>query len=278
MNVGRNLKPEKLVHRSSLFATAVALAYAAVSSAGAAEVARSAAGGDTGKRGIARQCLDDLQKFDEKLARVGFGVLPPGGFPSGSYGEIAPTGDAVWGVETPREKIRSLRGGAYIYALDGNEQSCQMVVTSMRKVYDEHQMAVGAQANDPTVWRRAHLARAEPVDEMNHPMRADSLIGAELRNLKDDRLGEIEDIVFNPEKRQILYVLVSHGGFLGFGEKLVAVRWSDLRATDDHELYVLDVPPKAFDAAPTVDRRSIASTADPNWQRSLDHYWDHVVK
>lgn len=45
-------------------------------------------------------------------------------------------------------------------------------------------------------------------------------------------------------KRDILYVLASHGGFLGLGDKLVAVRWIDLRATEDRQMYVLDVAPK----------------------------------
>ncbi|MCF8706957.1 PRC-barrel domain-containing protein [Rhizorhapis sp. SPR117] len=40
-------------------------------------------------------------------------------------------------------------------------------------------------------------------------MRADILIGSEIRKLKDERLGEISDIVLNPEQRDILHILVS---------------------------------------------------------------------
>lgn len=232
------------------------------------------------KKSVAQKCVNDLQAFEEQLWRVGFGVLPPGG-----YGASAPIGYSdyyVYGVEaTPRKKMQALRDAAYVYAFDGDEAACERELAAMRAVYDEHQKLIGTESDDPnvrTAWRRAHLARAEPVAKMDHLMRADILIGSEIRNLKDERLGEISDIVLNPKQRDILYVLVSRGGFLGFGGKLVAVRWHDLRATADHELYVLDVPPKALDKAPAVDRGTFAATASGEWQRSLDQYWDGVLK
>ncbi|SMF27772.1 Sporulation protein YlmC, PRC-barrel domain family [Tistlia consotensis] len=225
----------------------------------------------------AERCLRDLQAFDEKLEQVGFGVLPPGG-----YGAEAPSGYYVWGVEaTPREKIHALREAAYVYAMSGEEKSCQTVLASMRQVFEQHQKLVGPEADEPDVrraWRRAHLARAEPVTQMNHLMRADVLIGSELRNTKDEKLGEIKDIVLNPEKHDILYVLAARGGFLGFGEELVAIPWSALRATEDHELYVLDVPVKAMEDAPKVGRHNFKSTADAGWRRSLSAYWQKALK
>ena len=225
-------------------------------------------------RDVARQCLDDLQAFEMKLARLG---LPPR-----RVGVPAPPNYYTWGAEgTPRQKIRALRDTAFAYALDGNEETCQVVLSSMRQVFDEHQKLVGIEADDSiarAAWRRAHLSRAEPIALMNHLVRADVLIGSEIRNLNDERLGEIEDLVLNPRERNILYVLVSRGGFLGMGEKLVAVRWSDLRATEDHELYRLDVSVQALEEAPGVDRRNFENTIDADWQRSLSAYWDGVLK
>lgn len=260
----------------TFIATAIGIAVVSSTLAMAADV-ESLPRDKTEKRVLARQCVKDLQAFDEKLANTGFGVLQPGG-----YGASAPPGFYVWGVEgTPRQKIHSLRDAAYVYAFGANEKSCQMVLASMRQVYEQHQMLVGTEADDLNVrlaWRRAHLSRAKSIRQMNHLMRAETLIGSEIRNLKDEKLGEIEDLVLNPEKRNILYVLASRGGFLGFGEKLVAIRWSDLRATEDHELYVLDVSAKALEEAPSVDRRNFEKTADADWRRSLSAYWDGILK
>lgn len=261
--------------RLSISAGIVLAVILAFSTSVFAADAETLPGREAGTRVVAQQCVKDLQAFDKELGGVGFGVLPSGGV-------TAQPSYYVWGVEgTPRQKLRAWWNAAYLYALDGNEQSCQTVLASMRKLYEGHQKLVGNESDDlnvKTAWRRAHLARAKPVAAMDHLMRAKILIGSEIRNLKDEELGKVEDIVLNPDKRDIRYILVSRGGFLGIGGKWVAIRWNDLRATEDHELYVLDVAPTALDDAPSVERRTFAKTADPEWQRSLDQYWDRVLK
>lgn len=259
-----------------LFAVAVGLALSISTMAYAAD-AESLPGGEAHRTPIADKCLTDLQAFEQQLWRVGFGVFPYS--PPTSVGTTEFYGQA--GEGTPRMKIRTLHQAARVYAYAGDERLCQQTLASMRAIYDAHQKLAGKEADNPDVrmgWRRAHLARAKPVAEMDHLMRASILIGSEIRNLKDERLGEITDIVLNPDKRDILYVLASRGGFLGIGSKLVAVRWSDLRATEDHQLYVLDVAPKAFDNSPAVDRWNFTKTAEPEWQRALAKYWDGVFK
>lgn len=176
--------------------------------------------------------------------------------------------------------MQSLRDAAYVYAFDGNEQSCRTVLASMRQVYQEHQKLTGIESEDPNArmaWRRAHLAQATPVTEMDSLMRADIVIGADIRTPEDEELGEIEDLVLDPARQTIAYVLASRGGFLGLGEELVAIRWSDLRATTDHEIYVLDASPEAFAAAPKVERVSFGKTSGDSWRSTLDQYWAGVV-
>ncbi|KZD03392.1 hypothetical protein AUP43_13050 [Oceanibaculum pacificum] len=58
---------------------------------------------------------------------------------------------------------------------------------------------------------------------------ADRLIGADVTNNNDENVGEIEDVVLN-ESGQVKYVVVSVGGFLGMGDKHVAMNWSDVKA------------------------------------------------
>lgn len=232
-----------------------------------------------GEGPIADQCLKDLRSFDDKLARVGFAVVPPRrDNPSLSKSRYD------WGVQgigTPRQTMHALRDAAYVYALQHDEQSCQMVLASMRNVLEKHQLVVGKATEDTTVqttWRRGHLLNAKPAERMKHLMRADLLIGSEIRNPKDEKLGEIKDIVFDPANQNLLYVLASRGGFLGFGQKLVAVRWSDLRATEDHELYVLNTSVQAFEAAPEVNHSNFETTANPAWRSALAAYWNTVLE
>jgi len=226
------------------------------------------------QQGIAQQCLENLQAFDQQLNDVGFGVLPPGG-----YGLGGPTGYGFPG--TPREDIQTLRSAALVLAYEGEEEACQQVLSKMNEAFEEHQKLVGLEADDPEVrsaWRRAHLANAKPIAEMDRLMRADVVIGADLRNPEDEKLGEIEDVVFDPADRSIAYVLVSRGGFLGMGEELVAVPWQDLRATADHEIFVLDVLASAFEEAPAVDSANFAQTASQSWREQMNQFWDERLR
>lgn len=256
---------------------ALMLAAAGGAAPAAAADAETLATGTAPGTGVARTCLADMQAFEDKLARTGFGVLPPAGF----AGAGEPGDPYVWGLEgTPRQKMRALREAAYVYAWEGDEAACGRLLASMQRVFTEHQALYGSEADDPmlrTAWRQAHLAAARPVAGMDHLMRADVLIGAQVRNLADTRLGEIDDVVFSPDGADIVYVLAARGGFLGIGRKLVALRWSDLRATGDHRIYVLDASEAAVDAAPTVDRAGFEATADAAWRRALTRYWDDAL-
>ncbi len=229
---------------------------------------------------VAQSCLADLQAFEDELARVGFGVLASGGYGYGYGTGYAGLGTIYGGAGTPRQKMQSLGNAAYVFAFDGDDQSCQTVLASMRKVYQEHQRLVGLENDDPNArlaWRRAHLAQATPVTEMDSLMRADVVIGADIRTPEDEALGKIEDVVLDPAGQAIAYVLVSRGGFLGLGGELVAVRWSDLRATSDHEIYVLNTSPETFAAAPKVEPDSFEETSGENWRSMLDQYWSGAL-
>jgi osmotically-inducible protein OsmY len=101
---------------------------------------------------IARQCLEDLQAFDQQLLEAEFGVLPPGG-----YGLGGPTG--FYGFPgTPREQIQALRGAAQVLAYQGDEVACQQVLSKMRGTFEAHQQLAGLEADDPPVVQDGRLS------------------------------------------------------------------------------------------------------------------------
>lgn len=225
----------------------------------------------------ALQCQSELRTFIGELVGAGFGVLAPAGYSAG----YASYGAGYYGsIGTPRQQIQALRDVAEVYVFQGNEEACQTVLASMRQIYEEHDALVGIEADDPavrTAWRRAHLANAVPVTKMDRLMRAGLVTGADLRTPNDETLGEIEDVVLDAKRQTIAYVLVARGGFLGLGKELVAIRWNDLRATADHEIFVLDATPEAFAAAPKVERWNFEESAGEAWRDDLDEYWASAV-
>jgi sporulation protein YlmC with PRC-barrel domain len=72
---------------------------------------------------------------------------------------------------------------------------------------------------------------------------SEKLIGAELKSRSDDEtIGTISDLVID-ENGQIAAVIVEVGGFLGLGEKEVAVNWNSIerRLNDDGDGYNFSV-------------------------------------
>jgi hypothetical protein len=58
--------------------------------------------------------------------------------------------------------------------------------------------------------------------------RASKVIGASVYNEQDERVGSIDDLIITPD-RSLSYAIVSVGGFLGIGKRLVAIPVEQLR-------------------------------------------------
>lgn len=82
---------------------------------------------------------------------------------------------------------------------------------------------------------------------------ASSLIGQTVYSQADENLGNINDLVLNEDNGQILAVVVGVGGFLGLGQKNVAVSFDAIMETTDAEgnaRLVLDTNIAELEAAP----------------------------
>ena len=62
--------------------------------------------------------------------------------------------------------------------------------------------------------------------------RTSQLVGAKVYNNANDNIGSVEDIILKPDGT-VDEVVLSVGGFLGMGDKYVAVPFSDLKITRD---------------------------------------------
>lgn len=62
--------------------------------------------------------------------------------------------------------------------------------------------------------------------------RASKLIGAPVYNEQEERIGSIDDLIISPD-RAVSFAVVSVGGFLGLGGRLVAIPVEQLREEKD---------------------------------------------
>ena len=65
-------------------------------------------------------------------------------------------------------------------------------------------------------------------------VRSDKLIGRNIQNAQNETIGEIKSVVLN-QSGSVDNVIVGVGGFLGVGEREVALGWKDLNVSDNGE-------------------------------------------
>lgn len=265
----------------ALFLTAAATALAVVWAAPASAQQQSPE--------IASECLQELQAFGQEVGHAGYGVGGPAG-----YGQLGPEGWRHMGMQpeapgaaappfiaTPRGELRILANAAHILALNGREEGCETVLSEMREVYDQRRDEM--EAAEPMTqdefadWRSRWLAASISVGERDTHWRLDEIIGADIRNPRDEQLGTVDDVLLSPDG-DIEYVLVEHGAFLGIGGDTVAVPWRSLRVTMEPErhTFVLMVSEEAMENAPQVDDR--AAVFDEAQRQRVDEYWQQHLE
>ena len=204
---------------------------------------------------VAADCATDLQENDAWLR---------------NQPEVRASLDA----NTQRD-LRDLRSAALILERNGQDDACEDVVDAMETIANErHEEAQNAADAVDAESRRETLAAAVSVAELQGVLRADELIGRDIRNMENEDLGEVDDVVVATSDAGTSYAIVAYGGFLGIGEEQVAVPLSSLRLTESRDVLVLDISEDAFEAAPRFERDDMSSLNDPTWAESNQAYFD----
>lgn len=85
--------------------------------------------------------------------------------------------------------------------------------------------------------RAAQLVEVD-VRPLETAYRASKLIGATVVNDKNQSIGHLDDLIITPNQ-QVLFAVISVGGFLGINGRLVAVPFSSLKIDDKNNKVVL---------------------------------------
>ncbi len=144
---------------------------------------------------------------------------------------------------------------------DLGEQSMGQDADSEKQSSQQNQDAMesgnkAAQSNQRTgdqsgMKNQSYLGSAPP-----NGMQASDLIGTDLKTSGDESVGEIGDLIIDQDGK-VVAVVVSVGGFLGMGEKHVAISWDKVQMSsnaDDRDLRV-DVTRDELESAPGFEKQ-----------------------
>jgi sporulation protein YlmC with PRC-barrel domain len=118
--------------------------------------------------------------------------------------------------------------------------------------------------------RKEMVERGQETNKtMLQVSRASKIIGTNVKNMNEDNLGGIKDLVLDPESGHIVYAVVSFGGVLGLGNKLFAIPWSVLHWNRDKEYYVLNLEKDALKKAPGFDKKHWPDSSN-KWEQQRE--------
>ena len=68
-------------------------------------------------------------------------------------------------------------------------------------------------------------------------LRASKIIGSDVVNSEKDTIGRVDDLIVSPDHKLVAVLAV--GGFLGIGNKYVAVQYDELQPTPNNNGFIL---------------------------------------
>jgi sporulation protein YlmC with PRC-barrel domain len=104
-------------------------------------------------------------------------------------------------------------------------------------------------------------------------IRAKKVIGTKVMDRQGKKIGEIEDIVLDKQSNNIMFAVVSFGGFLGMAEKYHPLPWATLDYDENDNGYVVDATEDQLRAAPAASLDELTKDDGSAYRdRSYDYY------
>jgi sporulation protein YlmC with PRC-barrel domain len=102
---------------------------------------------------------------------------------------------------------------------------------------------------------------------------ASMLAGDRVLDRAGENLGKIEDFMLDMESGRVAYAVLSVGGVLGIGDKLIAVPPEALTLDRERDCFIIDADRSDLEQAPTFDRNSWPDVTDASFtDRVYAHY------
>jgi sporulation protein YlmC with PRC-barrel domain len=106
-------------------------------------------------------------------------------------------------------------------------------------------------------------------------VKVSELMGKNVYNSANDKIGDIKDLVIDHNRGRIHYFVLTTGSFLGLASKQLAVPWEAIKhqKDGDKDKCVVDVTKERLEKAPEYKDSEWARMTDPTWSNDLYAYY-----
>lgn len=184
--------------------------------------------------------------------------------------------------------LRSLRDAAFTLRSYGRHDDCVRLLGNIRELIsgplmttlgdnDEEQAQKQSDQREPKIRQGGGVGRrAEPgakplvaIDALSPGLRADEIIGAEVRSSDDKIVGEVRNVVFGTRDRRD-YAIVASGGFFTPGNASIVVPLKSLRVSQERGSFFLPLAQADLKAVPAMPDQEYKWLSDPAWKSRND--------
>ncbi len=184
--------------------------------------------------------------------------------------------------------LRSLRDAAFTLWSYGRHVECERLLANVRELVfapsmgrmgdnDEEEADKQISAREPKVRRGAALGSRDAegskplidIEELAPGLRADEIIGSEVRSSDDKIVGEVRNIVFGTRDRRD-YAIVASGGFFTPGKDSIVVPIRSLKVSQERHSFFLPLPEKEVKAIPLMPDQDYRWLSDNAWRARND--------
>jgi sporulation protein YlmC with PRC-barrel domain len=131
------------------------------------------------------------------------------------------------------------------------------------KAGSQKQQLNAQQKNEQSTFDPHRVSDSDLRKSVTYLNKASTFIGMPVQNLQNDKLGSVKDLVFDPSNGKISYAVLSVGGFLGVGDKLIAVPITSVRPQPGQKSLVVDMTSDQVKNAPGLARNNWPDLDDP---------------
>jgi sporulation protein YlmC with PRC-barrel domain len=184
--------------------------------------------------------------------------------------------------------LRSLRDAAFTLQSYGRHDDCERILANIRELIagpimsslgdnDEESAEKQKAAREPLVHRGGERGSrdqkgAKPlgrIDELAPALRADEIIGAEVRSSDDKIVGEVRNIVFGAKDGRD-YAIVASGGFFTTGKNSIVVPLQSLQISQERASFFLPITKEAVGGVPLMPDEAYKWLSDRGWRSKND--------
>jgi hypothetical protein len=184
--------------------------------------------------------------------------------------------------------LRNLRDAAITLWSYGRHDDCERLLGNIRELLagppmnslggnDEEDAEKQMDAREPKVQRGAVQGRradkdAKPlihIEELAPGLRADQIIGAEVRSADDKIVGEVRNVVFGTKDRRD-YAIVASGGFFTPGKDSIVVPIRSLKVSQERDSFFLPMPEAKVKTIPHMPDQDYKWLSDETWRTRND--------